>query len=68
MKQEKLVEENLLVMLKLFAGKKQMSRKRREDKDGQEYSNFRPPPPTQPKQYSGNDRDDDFLKRCLNLV
>ena len=41
----KLVEENLLVMLKLFAGKKQMSLKRREDNDSPEYSNFRTPPP-----------------------
>ena len=37
----KLVEENLLVMLKLFAGKKQMSLKRREDNDSPEYSHFR---------------------------
>ena len=43
----KLVEENLLVMLKLFAGKKQMSLKRREDNDSPEYSNFRTPPPKQ---------------------
>ena len=70
----KLVEENLLVMLKLFAGKKQMSLKRREDNDSPEYSNFPPPPPPPPNKkftflfdfllvyfkYSGNDRECSF--------
>ena len=66
-KQEKLVEEKLLVILKLFAGKKQMSRKRTEKKDSQEYrSNFRTLPQSENSlliyvRFSGNDKECSFF-------
>ena len=57
----------LLVILKLFAGKKQMSRKRTEKKDSQEYrSNFRTPPLKRNSllidvRFSGNDKECSFF-------
>ena len=58
-KQESLVEEKLSVILKLlFAGKKQMTWERTENKGSQGYSNFRtshapPPPPPPPNKRGG---------------
>ena len=74
-KQESLVEEKLSVILTLlFAGKKQMTWERTENKGSQGYSNFRtshapPPPPPPPKwcfllvylcKFSGNDSEFSF--------